>query len=327
MDKRAVVRLGTGSLVIILLIAAFAGYEIASGNIKVPGLSVSSTPSPSPSTPPSQAGSAPLFVNLQDPLNGVSISSATVYILNSAGQTLSTITISSGTGTSPPIFTPGQSLVAKVVASGYVTEFVPFTVPSTLASTTSCSNCVYALNLNDIKLGSPTIKIVDNLGNSYSSGGAVNFSTLGVSSITLTVTIYNTLANSGWISSQDVVNNQIQNLVTQITTPGTAVSVTNLQNPVTRGSSSYWTQIIPDGYSNGQVQAGGFSTQTIGTNIIGGVSSFTFTVAKSSLQHDQTQTFTLQVYDYASAQVFASTGSYGPNAAALGSAFTLNFQA
>jgi len=321
--RRGITRNEAILVILLLLVAAvFLGY------IKIPNINLNSVPSSPSSPPPTTGGAAPLFITLNDPLNGVSISSATVYLLNpSTGQVLSTVTISSGTGTSPPMFTPGQQVVAKVVASGYVTRFVPITVPSTLSSTTSCSNCVYSATINDIKLGSPTIKIVDNLGNSYTSGSSLNFSTLGVSSITLTVTVYNTLADSGWVSSQDVVNNQIQNLAMQITTPGTSVSVTNLQNPVTRGSSSYWTQIIPDGYIDAQVQPGGFSTQTIGTNVIGGVTSFTFTVSKSALAHGSTQAFTFTLYDYASAAVFAAQGSYGPNAAVLGSAFTLTFAA
>jgi len=265
----------------------------------------------------------PLQIAVEDPLNGIAISGATVKIIQGT-TTMETLTTSStGIATSSLPYKSGTNLVLEVIATNYVTRFVPVTVPQMSPSDAQALTTNF-VSLRDVKLGTPSIQVMYN-GVNY-AGTTLNFTTLGVTSVTLTVSIYNTLPNSGWISSYDPVNQQNLNLVAQLYTTGSSVALTGLSS-VLRGTSTYYLQKVNDGYSNGQVVAGGFSSQSIGGATTGGVFTYTFTIAKGSLAHGQTQAFTLQLYQSADPNLFAQTGTYGPDAAALGSAITVTFAA
>jgi hypothetical protein len=169
-----------------------------------------------------------------------------------------------------------------------------------------------------VTLGTYTIKVTDQFGNSYSSGGLLNFTSLGVSSVSITITIYNTADNTGYVTSKDQINNILLAAVLETSTPGSAVTVSGAGQRVVRGTTSYWlTQLSDDGLTR----------QLVGnTYVKPGVASITITFGKGSLAKGQTQAFTFNLMIYYDPAYFAVNGIGGPDATSVAT-FTLNLGA
>jgi len=148
----------------------------------------------------------PIKFALSDPLAGAAIASANVYIYG-PDKVLkeSLVTASDGTVTSALPYQSDSVIYVKVAKAGYVTRWFTVTVPkmNPADAQSLTSNFV---PLQTYSLGTYTIKITDQFGNSYTSGGSLNFTALGATTVSVTITIYNTRDNSGYVSSYDYLN-------------------------------------------------------------------------------------------------------------------------
>ena len=318
-----------GTILSLLVIVAFGsavgfyGYNWAIQNnvIKSPTTTTTTTTTPGNGY---VSVDDPLQINLLLPFTGTYGSGDTVAIIESGHIVETLTTSSSGAATSNEAYPSGTSLILKVSGTGLVTEWVPVTVPQMLAASAQTQS-VNRITVNDVAIGTPSVQIVySGNGNNY-AGRTFNFSAIGVTSATFTVTIYNTAANSGWIDSFDSVNNQNSYMISSLSTAGSSVSVTGAQQSVGRGGSTYYLNQINSGYSNGAATAGGFSTYTSGGQTIGGVYSYTITVGVGSLTHGNSQSFTLQLYKNADPSLYASQGTFGPDSSTIGSSTTITF--
>jgi cytoskeletal protein RodZ len=260
----------------------------------------------------------PIKFSLTDPLKGSAVASANIYIYT-PDKILreSLITGSDGTITSALPYKSDSVLYVKVVKSGYVTSWFTVTVPK-MSPADAQSLTFNFVPLQVVTLGTYTIKVTDQFGNSYSSGGLLNFTSLGVTSISITITIYNTADNTGYVTSKDQINNVLLAAVLEASTPGSAVTVSGAGQSVVRGTTSYWlTQLSDDGLTRKLV--GNVYTKP-------GVSSVTITFGKGSLAKGQTQAFTFKLMIYYDPAYFAVNGIGGPDATSVAT-FTLNLGA
>ncbi len=171
------------------------------------------------------------------------------------------------------------------------------------------------------------------------------------STTTITTTLSETAANSGWKASYDPTNLLNNYLVVQIddgsgASSGTQyASITGLPRLIKSGTTTYYQVICPDGLIGSGVSGSAFkvvansmsggtadgvctgslSTITIGGSTVGGSASFQWTVGVGSLTAGNLETFTIKVMDYYDPSYFTANGNGGPNAAQLGSSFVLKF--
>jgi biopolymer transport protein ExbD len=260
----------------------------------------------------------PLLISLQDPLKGAAIASATVYIYTPDKVLRETLTTdSAGKVTTALPYQSDSTIYVKVVKSGYVTRWYTVTVPR-MTQADAQSSTTNFVALQDVAIGTYTIKVTDQFGTTYTSGGSLNFTTLGVTSVSLQVSIYNTVDNTGYVSSNDFLNGVNLNAVFMVSTGGSAVVVSGAGTPVTRGTTSYWLQQVPDD---------GLTRQLVGqTYVKPGTTGVTFSVNKGSLAHGSTQAFTLTLYVYFDIAYFSTNGIGGPDATPVAT-FSLNFAA
>lgn len=310
-----------------------------------------------------------LSFNPYDPLAGAAVVSTTITVypvagtnvggVSYGGQTASDSGTGAGSGaggytTGSNGYTSGSSLVVKISKSGYVTEYQQITVPQITPSMAAAGTAgAPVIRLPLLTLGTGVIKVTDSASNSYvtnatrpKSGvvstataanqatkyGVYNFTTSATSSVTFTMQLINSAANSGWWSTQDVINNINQNLVAQVYNINGSLSLTGLNPRVQIGTGWYWPVQMIDGYSSSNQLACaapnlvppyascpvGFTQQTIGSTAPGGGSqSFQFTVNKGALTAGQAYGIAFSIYDYANIGYFQNNGNYGPNAAVL----------
>ena len=260
----------------------------------------------------------PIKFALSDPLAGAAIASANVYIYG-PDKVLkeSLVTASDGTVTSALPYQSDSVIYVKVAKTGYVTRWFTVTVPKmTPADAQSLtSNFV---PLQTYNLGTYTIKVTDQFGNSYTSGGSLNFTALGATTVSVTITIYNTEDNSGYVSSYDYLNSINLNAVLLASTPGSSVTVTGAGSSVMRGTTTYWISVLSDD---------GLTRQLVGNQYVKpGVTSVTITFGKGSLTAGGSQAFTFTVYGYFDQNYFATNGIGGPDAVSLAT-FSLTLKA
>jgi hypothetical protein len=208
-------------------------------------------------------------------------------------------------------------LYVKVSKTGYVTRWVQVVVPKMTPSDAQSLTTNY-IPLQTINLGTYTIKVTDQFGNSYTSGGSLNFTALGATTVSVTITIYNTEDNSGYISSYDYLNGIDLNAVLLSSTSGSSVTVTGAGSSVMRGTTTYWISVLNDD---------GLTRQLVGNQYVKpGVTSVTITFGKGSLAAGSTQAFTFNLQDYFDQSYFTTNGIGGPDAASLAS-FSLTLAA
>jgi hypothetical protein len=260
----------------------------------------------------------PVKFALSDPLAGVAIASANIYIYGQDKVLKESLTTdSAGTVTSALPYQSDGVINVKVVKSGYVTRWFAVTIPemSPADAQSLTSNFV---PLQTYNLGTHTIKVTDQFGNSYTTGGTLNFTALGATTVSVTITIYNTEDNSGYISSHDYLNGINLNAVLLSSTPGSSVTVTGAGSSVMRGTTTYWISVLNDD---------GLTRQLVGNQYVKpGVTSVTITFGKGSLAAGSTQAFTFNLQDYFDQSYFTTNGIGGPDAASLAS-FSLTLAA
>ncbi len=352
--------LAVGLIVVIAFVYLQAHPGILGGT---PGQNVITTTTTSGQT---GSGNVVTFINFLDVDPGAQsdISSATISVYPAAGvviggqsysgaQLSETITSSTSAVKSGDQYPAGATLFLKVAKANYVTEYDQVVVPAPTANQIQ-GGLPVSLTVYQPLLGTASVVVANNLGytltsNSSSTGwgttytnahdaamGHYNYTTAGTSSVTFTITLYNTAANSGWADSYDPINLQNWNLVSQLSTTGTSVAVSGITQSRAVGSSTYWFQQMNSGYdstsglacsetgancvSNSGV-SGGWTQFTVGQTVYGGSTSYSISVNKGSLAHGSTQELVIQFYDYSSVSWFIANGNYGANSATLGSAF------
>jgi len=261
----------------------------------------------------------PLQFAVVDPLAGGGLASASVTVYGT-DKTLkeSLTTASDGYTAQTALPYPSDTILyVKVSKTGYVTKWSQVVVPKMTPSDAQSLTTNY-IPLQTINLGTYTIKVTDQFGNSYSSGGTLNFTALGTSTVSVTITIYNTEDNSGYVSSYDYLNGVNLNAVLLSSTAGSSVTVTGAGSSVMRGTTSYWISVLNDD---------GLTRQLVGNQYVKpGVTSVTITFGKGSLAAGGSQAFTFNLQDYFDQSYFAANGIGGPDAASLAS-FSLTLAA
>jgi hypothetical protein len=318
-DLKTVAVLGL-SILLLLMIFGYININMKTG-LQVGG---GANPTVNPSTVASGTP-LPLYVTTNDPLAG-NLSGATVTIRNTQGvQTDSFITDAYGKYTTANTYAPGTELWIDLSLANYVTRHFDVIVPST-ASQISGSN-VYPVQLQTIPMGTPSVYAqISGSSTQYTSGQTINFTTLGVSSITLTIHVTNTGADkTGYWSSYDSYQKLNQNLAFVTCTSGSSVNAQGMLS-FTRGSNTYYYSVLQDGYPYpaGALNAAGFTRQsgTLGTVIGSGDQTLSLTISKGTLTAGSTQSFNSTIYAYFDTNVFAANGNQGSAATAL---TTFNF--
>lgn len=260
----------------------------------------------------------PLKFAVMDPIGGSAVGGASVQIYDSAKALKESLTAdANGTALSALPYASGTVLNVRISAAGYVTRWIPVTVPKmSPADAQSLTHNFIALETRDV--GTYTIKAYDQFGNDYDSTDTINFTALGVNTITLQITIINTEDNSGWIGSYDPINGVNLKAVMVASTSGSDVTVTNAGQSVTRGSVTYWMSPVADD---------AITKQLVGSTYVkSGVTSITITIGKGALQSNETQDIDFNLYGYFDPAYFALNGIGGPDATVLAS-FSLTFAA
>jgi len=316
MGRKMAVKLKGWHIAAILLffLAWYYGYI----NIPIPQRVVQPPSVPEPPRDEYVDVNKPIQFALTDPLGGAAIPSANIYIYGSDRVLKETlVTDSTGIKTSALPYRSGEVIYVKVAKEGYVTRWFTIVVPKmTRVDAQSLTSNFIALQTYN--LGTYTIKATDQFGNSYNSGGTLNFTTLGANTVSVTFSIYNTEDNSGYISSYDFLNGINLNAVLLTSTGGSAVTVSGAGNSVVRGTTTYWITVLSDD---------GLTRQLVGqTYVKPGVTSVTITFNKGSLTAGSSQQFTFNVYIYFDQAYFAANGIGGPEAVSVAS-FTLTLAA
>lgn len=317
MDRRGAVRLTAGHL-LAFIIGALLVYFAISGGYFAAIQKPAQPQQPQPSAGELVPVNKPLRIALTDPLAGMAIPNAQLLIYT-PDKVLRESLVTDSTGiASTALPYPSDSVVyVKISKPGYVTKWCTVTVPRmTQADAQSLAQNFVALQ--DVQLGSYVIKVTDQFGNTYTSGSALNFTRLGASVVSVTITIYNTKDNSGYVTSRDFINNINLNAVLLAKTSGTSVVVQGAGQSVTRGTDTYYMTVLNDD---------ALTRQIIGNQYVKpGVATVTLTFNKGALGAGQTQAFTFNLMAYFDPQYFAVNGIGGPDAVSLAS-FTLNLQA
>jgi len=294
-------------IAIAILLLWYAGY------IKFSTQPIQQQPQPSENL---VSVNKPLQFAVVDPLAGGGLVSAGVTVYGTdktLKESLTTATDGYTAQTALP-YSSDTSLHVKVSKAGYVTRWFSVVVPKMTPSDAQSLTTNY-IPLQTVNLGTYTIKVTDQFGTSYTSGSTkLNFTALTVSTCSVTISIYNTEDNSGYISSYDPLNNINLNVPLLTSTTDSKATVTGAGSSVARGTNTYWISVVSDD---------GLTRQLVGNEYVKpGVTSVTITFGKGSLAAGETQNFVFTLYDYFDQSYFAANGIGGPYATSLAS-FTL----
>ena len=312
------------------------------------------------------ATTLPLSIINADPLAKAAISTtATVTLYTPGGSFQGVCTTSSGSCTTTGYsFASGTSLIASIVTSGYVTEWIPFTVPyvpSGAAGITTIPVQLYQLKTETFI---PTFQIgttsVVNPTATFHAQRTYKYNYSSTAAQSVTVNLNYVTANEGYLSCNqatglqyDIINKVCQSAVLQISDTGVGLSVTGMPRQFSSGSSRYWWALPPDGVSiqpatNGgmglvsQFQTpgagprssnpdsntgGSLTEQTIGNNIYGGTATVGLTVQQGSVASSSTESLVFTLYVNADPNYFPVNNNLGPNAANESTPFTIIFKA
>lgn len=357
-NKRTAIGLGGTIVALVILVLAvvvvFTYYPPAKQTVEKLTSSQSSTGAPSGNVP------GQIKFTVMNQLAGSAVGSTAYVIYPAAGSVIGGQTYNGGTSseggtatsgvfTTALAYAPGTSLLVKLTLSTYNTEYWQVTAPG--VTTQAQANGQAALVVIP-QLLNPTIamSITNDKGGSLSTAGAVNFTTLGETSVKLTVTITSTVANTGYLSTADPLNHVNWCAMQQAVESGSYTNQITVSGfPSSAGSFSvgsvrYWQTTLPDGYTVGSgispnafnnaacggsytIAQGGLSTQTVGITSLGGSTTYSFTIGKGSLAHGHADVLTFQAYmDADPVYATQNSGIASPSSATLGSAFVLNVQ-
>jgi hypothetical protein len=301
----------------ILVLAVF-------GVIKLPNYSQTTVP-PTGGGGTTPAGTVvvtkPLKIFVQDALGGGPIASATVNVYNMNHVRIDNATTGSdGTATTGNSYTSGTQLILNVSKSSDMNEFVTITVPQ-MTPADAQAQTTNPVTVGEYVIGTGALTVVNTAnGTSLHTGYWMNFTTDSVTQYTVTVTLTNTVDNTGWLTSYDPLDGVNQGLITKIYSSSTGLAVTgDISTVVNRGGVNYFFHPIQDSQ---------FDKQKVGTTYptYQGTSTFTITINKGSLAAGSSETLTIDIREYFDPAYFNLYGNGGPNDASLTS-FTLVMRA
>ncbi|RLI46918.1 hypothetical protein DRO69_02000 [Candidatus Bathyarchaeota archaeon] len=253
-----------------------------------------------------------LRLSVIDKFAGSVVTGATVKIYD--GQTLLETATDNNDGTYDTALTypSGKELnvyVAKSTAKMWKTITVPYMTEADAAAAT-----VNTVNLDFFTRSSLTMTVIDGDGNSYSNGGSINKTsggTPGKSLITLTVSLYVSSDNTGFISSYDPINQLNWYPLLTAKTTGTNyenVVVSGFAQGYEKGTNMYYVTKLADT---------DVTKYKVGNNYVyPGSSSFTFTLDLSGYSGDAAD-LVLTVYFYADSAYHQAKGSWGPDSVSI----------
>ena len=235
-----------------------------------------------------------LQLALIDPLVGSVVPGAVIKIYDGKLLMETLTTDSTGMCTTTLPYESGKILnvyIEKGNSKRWVTLKVPFM--SEIDARTAEFNFV---KLELIRLGNFDIKVIDQFGNVYDGGyGEINFTELGVDTVTLTIQIVNLLDNSGYHESYDPIHQRNWEAVFLLIPASGDLVIRGFDKSYTsygyRGAIPVYVHKVP---------ADLLIKQKVGTEYVKtGIYTFTITVNKGSLQPGLTETLTLELFLYA----------------------------
>ena len=291
-------------LVILLLIAWYLGY------IQIP------IPTPISQVEVQQGVivNKPLKIAVIDQFAGSAVASASVKIYE--GQTLkeSLTTGSDGTVTTALNYRSGQVLNILVTSSNskeWFTVEVPRMNPEDAESMS-----YNPIELRFFTLASISLAVRDSAGNVYSDGGSLNKTTLG-NTVTLTISWYVANDNTGFVSSEDPINNLKWLGVLYAKCYGTnyeTISITGFDGAYAIGTTNWFYHVIPDT---------DLTKYKVGnTYVYSGTGSITINLDLTGYSGDAAD-LVLYLVVYTDPTYHQSKASFGPDAVTLAT-FTLN---
>jgi len=306
-----------------LLLVAALGFVLAvyMGWVSIPDFTPGTT-TPGPSTPsqPSQGDvsvTRTIKFTVTDKYAGSAITSGTIKIYKGKVLQESLTTDASGQATSGKAYTSGEQLNVQVVKSNskaWYTITVPYMSPSDVDAMAYNPVGIDFFSLDT----SVTLKVTDGQGTAYSSGGSLNWTSLGTTEITLTIQGYVSADNKGYIDSYDPLNgiNWYPVLYGKLyNTNYELLSLNGWDSRYERGSAMWHAA---------RIDATGVTKWKVGDEYVyPGSFSKTFTLKKGSYSGDVAD-LVLYLYAYSDPGYHNSYGSYGPDSVAMASAFTLN---
>lgn len=360
-------------IVVILILVISASAYLYYPPTKQQAVTVTTHDSTQP--PPGNVAGKIQFV-ITNVLTGATSTPTTFKVYPAAGSTVAgvtyggktpseTVTISSGTGTTGDVYAPGTVLNIYGVLSGAATMYWQITAPG-VTQTQQAYGTAAQLGLSMITTPTLSMSVTDDKGNVYATGKAMNFTNtdndgdscatdfvssgycVGETSVSLTMTITNTAANTGFLSSYDPLNNQnwcSAMVVTESGTDANEISVSGFPSTYgsyTTGTTRHWMTTLPDGFQASAYNpiaantfvnptcaayttaTGGLSVETQGSTNVGGSVVIHFTVTQNGQDVGDTQTLSFQPWLYFDlATAFSNGGNGGATAAVLGSPYTL----
>ena len=362
--KRPAVSVIGATIVVLLIIIASASiwyFVVPSGTSVGPVTKQGTTTvtttitSGTNGAPPGNIPSKITFTVL-DQLAGTAANAPTLAIYPAAGTVIGTTTFnglvpsesptvsSAGIATSAIQYPPGALLNIKLSLTNYVTQWASYLnpgIPSNSNSGVTSQSILYMTTL-----GTFSISLVDDKGNSYATGNIANFTAaesgpdcdtvttgfcLGENTINFQVTVRNTVANTGYATSISPLTGSSMGDVLLFSTKGSYVSPAATSS-ILRGSNTTYPIAIPDGISNGKADGTGISVETINGQNAGGSYVINFAIGKGTLATNkgQYQIFSISQELYASLPYFfANGGAWNSEATTTGAAivFTLKIGA
>lgn len=296
---------------VILIGAAYMGY------IQIPGINFKQQ------AIVQQGGEAggvavtkPLKIAVIDKWQGSAVASATIKIYK--GQTLmeTLTTDASGLATTALSYKSGEQLYLHI-SKGSAEVWVPLTVPY-MSESDAQSLTVNPVNVEFYTLGSFSIQVMDGDGNSYTTGGTLNFTALGKNVVTLTITIYNTLDNSGFMESYNPVlgEKRAAYLIAEFSGTGYDVlGITGFQySKETASKRVFFNHIVDDELVKYKV---GNTYQK------DGVTSITITIDGSALTAGQSVTMSITLKLFADGDKYLSSNVWSSETSVDAATFTL----
>ena len=188
----------------------------------------------------------PLKFAVIDQFAGSAVASATVKVYEGTTLKESLTTGSDGTVTSALNYPSGtvlNILVTKSNSKCYYQITVPKMSPDDAQALT-----YNPIELKFFTLASVSLAVRDSSGNSYSSGGNLNITTLGTS-ITLTISWYVSSDNTGYKSSYDPINDLNWYPVLYAKTTGTnyeTLDITGFDGAYSIGTNNWYYHVLDD---------------------------------------------------------------------------------
>jgi len=263
----------------------------------------------------------PIEFVVKDQYQGGAVDSATIdFYIHGSNVKEETLTTSDGKATSSFSYKSGTLLDIFVAKSNTKCWFLGVEVPSYDTAEKAAQVTKHQIALDFWTLGTYAISVVGPDGNTISNNGDLNKTESGIGNTpTLTVTIRNTVDNTGFKSCSDPIEGYMDQAIALLKLTGTGSENIVLKAPSWPykevGTDRYWGSAIPDDGLTRIKAADGTITQE-------GTYSFTVSLDLTNYSGDAAD-LVLTVYAYTSWDYFNYYGAAGGDAVQIAS-ITIN---